>query len=395
MGKKANTGYMASLDGWRAVSILAVLFDHDYAHFAGAYSLRPWQDFGGNGVVMFFAISGILICSRILEEENVRGRVNLRGFYLRRVFRIQPAAIAYLAAIALLTLMGWIAQDWKYWSGSLFMYRNYQINVLDPRIGAAGFFTGHFWTLAVEEHFYLLLSLFLFFVRSRRLLWLGTAFATSMFLFLLGSKVGLHGAVSGFRQTPYQLHFLVLPAILALLLQRNDVRSWFQMRMKPWVAFASTFIAVAVVLALHQAAFHFTGIAPRILGKLSWVDILLLGWPFWIVATVLHPSSITTKVLELSWMRWVGRLSYSLYLWHILFFRGTWPEEIDQAKSPLLYLTHAPWNYLAAFAAASLSYYFVEKPLMRFGHRLAPPATPGRQDMQDVERAPEVVPAVR
>src|SRR6202012_100826 len=114
MTKPAKAGYLPSLDGWRAISITDVMFNHDFAYRVGSHTLGPLQDFGGPFVLLFFAISGFLICTRILEEEHLLGRLNIRGFYIRRLFRIQPAAIFYLLAVALIVLIGWVPQAWKY-----------------------------------------------------------------------------------------------------------------------------------------------------------------------------------------------------------------------------------------------------------------------------------------
>jgi len=76
----------------------------------------------------------------------------------------------------------------------------------------------------------------------------------------------------------------------------------------------------------------------------------------------------------------VGRLSYSLYLWHILFFIPAYAG-VRITSAPLLFLSERPWKYIASFAAATLSYYLIEKPFIRLGHRLAPPATPGHKDL--------------
>ena len=88
-------GYLPTLDGWRAIAIMAVLLDHA--------TTREWlqkiQYFrtGPNGVSLFFAISGYLICSRLLEEESARGRISLKDFYIRRACRILPPAYFFPA----------------------------------------------------------------------------------------------------------------------------------------------------------------------------------------------------------------------------------------------------------------------------------------------------------
>ncbi len=83
-----KSGYIPSLDGWRAIAVSLVIMSHipirsrNYGyliHFVGTL-----------GVDLFFAISGILICSRLLDEELRHGSISLKGFYIRRTFRIFP-----------------------------------------------------------------------------------------------------------------------------------------------------------------------------------------------------------------------------------------------------------------------------------------------------------------
>jgi peptidoglycan/LPS O-acetylase OafA/YrhL len=92
-----------------------------------------------------------------------------------------------------------------------------------------------------------------------------------------------------------------------------------------------------------------------------------------VVATVLHPTTWIGWILEHPGIRWIGRLSYSLYLWQEFF-------ALPQAKYPISLAQSFPLNLALLFATASLSYRFIERPMIRLGHRLAPPQTPGRQD---------------
>jgi peptidoglycan/LPS O-acetylase OafA/YrhL len=99
---------LPSLDGIRALSILAVLFGH-LAGTRHAYLLRPFiGDLSVLGVRVFFVVSGFLITFLLLEESQRTGAISLRGFYRRRILRIFPAFYAYLLAIALLKT-AWIS----------------------------------------------------------------------------------------------------------------------------------------------------------------------------------------------------------------------------------------------------------------------------------------------
>ena len=90
---KLRRGYLPTLDGWRCLAILAVLIDHGTLGFPTLQRYSPVR-LGPNGVSLFFAISGFLICSRLLEEFEQAGGISLKGFYIRRACRILPAASA-------------------------------------------------------------------------------------------------------------------------------------------------------------------------------------------------------------------------------------------------------------------------------------------------------------
>jgi peptidoglycan/LPS O-acetylase OafA/YrhL len=103
------------------------------------------------------------------------------------------------------------------------------------------------------------------------------------------------------------------------------------------------------------------------------VPLILLG-------TLLNPGCRLSRWLEAAPVRWVGRMSYSLYLWQQLFLT---PVKVPFSSQPLPalvpeWLRSLPWSLAAVLACASVSYYLVERPLTRLGRSLARPATPGR-----------------
>src|SRR5580698_4073479 len=96
------SGYLPTLDGWRTIAILSVMFCHDSVHRLGPISTAWLHEHGNLGVDVFFAISGFLICSRLIIEEDTQGVISRRNFYIRRAFRILPAAAVFLAALLIL-----------------------------------------------------------------------------------------------------------------------------------------------------------------------------------------------------------------------------------------------------------------------------------------------------
>jgi peptidoglycan/LPS O-acetylase OafA/YrhL len=98
--------------------------------------------------------------------------------------------------------------------------------------------------------------------------------------------------------------------------------------------------------------------------------------PLLVLSTVYNPRMFVGRILESKSLRWIGRLSYSLYLWQQLFVCNRFVQ-----IKPLGFLESPPLNILLALACAAASFYLVELPTMRLGHRLAKPATPGHRDV--------------
>src|ERR1700761_4592430 len=124
-GGRGNTHYLPTLDGWRAIAIVFVLLAHSPTLRYGRISTLQFHFIGEFGVEVFFAISGILICSRLLSEEASKGSISLKRFYIRRIFRIQPPALLYLLVIIGLTAAGLLPAYRQGLAGSLLLVRNY------------------------------------------------------------------------------------------------------------------------------------------------------------------------------------------------------------------------------------------------------------------------------
>lgn len=163
---RSASSYIPTLDGWRCIAITLVLINHSikwlgfgttklahFLHYAGITSHTARS--GTNGVGIFFCLSGFLITTRLIDQG-----ISLQTFYIRRAFRILPAALTYLAVIAALAIVGAITVSWQQIVGSLFFYRNY--------LNKSDWFTGHYWSLSIEEQFYLFWPFVLLFVGFKR-----------------------------------------------------------------------------------------------------------------------------------------------------------------------------------------------------------------------------------
>ncbi|MEO7039738.1 MAG: acyltransferase [Gemmatimonadaceae bacterium] len=349
-------GYIPTLDGWRAIAILGVMASHaghSYSAPLGRESMFDRFALGTHGVNLFFAISGLLITSRLLEEWDRAGSVSLKRFYVRRAFRILPPALLYLGVLALLGAFGLLPVVGEEFVAAALFFRNYLPPILGPN--GAGFFTSHYWSLGVEEHFYLFWPALLIFAGRKRALPVAIVVATLVAVWRhieAWREIMLYNAIQPtyFARSDTRIDSIMWGVVAALALSRPEVRALVE-------RYLSTVVMLAIV-ALYGAIVYRYGTRPTF-----WEAMVV---PMIIVGTVLRPNSIVGRVLEHPVMRWIGRLSYSLYLWEFFFvyYPGV-PTTLGVWQT-------FPVNLVAAVVCATGSYYLVERPLVRIGHRLAP-----------------------
>jgi peptidoglycan/LPS O-acetylase OafA/YrhL len=358
-----NERYIATLDGWRAVAILLVIADHLGTAAAGSsHTSLPGQ----LGVNIFFGLSGFLITSRLLTERPI----SLRRFYVRRIFRILPPALSYLAILGILAGLGLIPIYPKELLGAACFLRNY----MPPNLpDGGGWYTAHFWSLAIEEHFYVFWPPLLKRARSSALpLAIGVTIlgATWRAIELLREGHRYGHTLAGFPwRTDLRVDALMCGAAVALAYPK--IRRWLT---------APAWVLAAVLYALVVARY---GVRPTI-----WQSALV---PILIAGTVARPRDPVGRMLDSAPMRWFGRLSYSLYLWQQLWLPPSWfPHTLGPAQK-------LPLDIACVVACAAASYYLIERPSILFGRRLADrltgtdqiPVPVGAIDAPD--RGPELV----
>ena len=347
--------YIPTLDGWRALSIGLVILHHSQIQsnvpILGPL-LQSLAHFGEVGVEFFFAISGLLICTKLLEEESRIGQISVRGFYVRRFFRILPAAIFYLLVIAMLAALHVIPVFPVDWFASLFFFRNYLmlLEYLNHSPLPLHWYTGHFWSLSMEEHFYLVLpAVLVTFKRTRRWVLAGMAVFVTFWRMVLSHVI--HRDYQFNFRTDTHVDALLIPALIALALYPLTGNEIARRHIPAWSF--PLLAAIELFLLNARVPFFFT------------LQAIVL--PLLILSTALHPHTVQARILEIKPLRWIGWISYSLYLWQQLFFG------VNFAGSPpgLALLRKSPVNLLALLVCAIFSHYVIEKPCIRLGHRLA------------------------
>ena len=350
-------GHRPALDGLRGVAILLVLACHTIGNTVGPFS--QYRALGSAGVMLFFPLSGFLITSLLLEEHAVRGRVSLAGFYRNRAIRLFPALVAVLVLVWVFQAGAGVQLMPNAWAvlayaGNWAQAAGADLGVLNPA-----------WSLAIEEQFYIVWPLVL--LGSMR--WRNGPMIVTVVG--LGASVAerflLVGHVSGARiymGSDTQASCLLAGCLLALLVHRGLRPS----RMSGWAAGLLAFSLVGWAAAGSDVAADL--LVPTIV---PWVGVVLI----WSALTV------TDGPLCWGWLRYLGRRSYALYLWHspviaIVCVAGSWT---------------LPYGLLGAglsVLVAEGSWRLVEKPWRRFRseQRLDGRAIPPAERVHVLDRGP-------
>jgi peptidoglycan/LPS O-acetylase OafA/YrhL len=362
----ANRAYYPALDGLRGAAFLAV-FLHHYMDFL----------YGWAGVDVFFVLSGFLITGILYDTQDDPHRA--RNFYIRRTLRIFPLYYGVLLAIFLMTPLlhwnwtwQWIA--WPLYLGNflrflyphkpevfVFYFANAQI--VSPLNPGFVLFLGHFWTLCVEEQFYLVWPWIVFAVRDRRKL-IAICIVSVIVVPFVRAFARSHlppALVAGevlIHATPFRFDTLMWGALIALL-YRSSHRERMQ-RVAQWVVPIAVLCTVSV--AIHRVRYH----AYTYPASLStWLLTLIAIFSGALLLRALVPGTIVYRLLNLRWLRTLGIISYGAYVFHDIAH-----NLLSNLANERVGLPVATMGFGLTIVLASVSYRYFELPILRLKDRL-------------------------
>ncbi len=349
--------YYPALDGLRGIAVLLVVIGH--LHLPGEFS---WGFLSGGilGVDIFFVLSGYLITSILIGECKDGAGKHLRRFYLRRAARLLPALFVLLTGVnAAAYFQSMSAAEWERLhaatAASLFYFANF---LYAKRCGDLGSL-GHLWSLSVEEQFYILEPVVLLVGFTR-------GWSARRFLVLSGAVYGVCFALRASAVFRPDVSHCELMSVLAL----------------PYNRLGGLLVGAAVSFIHYHRREEAGRTLARALAYLSlpamvycvavgrYDSPILYQWQldlFWISTGCLVYSLVTLEhtapaaVLRSAPLRWFGKISYSLYLWHI-------PVLVYMLETPssLPGIVGVAGAFLVSVLLAALSFYLVEQPVRKY-----------------------------
>jgi peptidoglycan/LPS O-acetylase OafA/YrhL len=319
-GGSARYGYVSGLDGLRLIAVGIVILAH--------YRILPNVP-GGFGVSIFFFISGFLITRLMLAEEKASGTIALGPFYIRRLLRLlPPLALMGVVAVPLL----WWVDPANFSASQIILSFLYLGNI--HKIGARliGWDAGYdafepLWSLSVEEHFYLLLPPVLLLVRERParvVLVLGVILAALLLRMAVWRVMPAQADTVNYNFTLTRLDALGLGVLLTLLLDMGRLRTaWIERY--AWLLVVGGGVA-ALASMVHWSIYYETVIKYTPQSIAIGAGFCGLVFP--------QRTAWLRALLEAGPVRYLGRISYEIYLWHLpvltlvgSFVAAGWPRK--------------------------------------------------------------------
>lgn len=356
----SKTRYIAALDGLRAFAVLAVIA----YHFGFG-----WARGGLLGVTVFFVLSGYLITSLLVGEWRRMRTIDLKAFWIRRVKRLIPAIVFLLLCVIVLCgifnhdLLTKMRGDVP---PALFFYSNWWYIFRDvsyfETLGAPSPLT-HFWSLAIEEQFYiiwpvLLLVLFKSGTKKKGITRITLALcivSILLMVFLYNPNADPSRVYYG---TDTRAFSLFIGALLAFAWPSNQLSGAGSVKLSPIAKLALDGIGIAAFLGLIVMVVTVDGFSPFMYrGGILLASLLTAVC----IAVLVHPQSMFAKAAAIPPLVWTGKRSYGIYLWHypimLLMNPGTTTGDPN-----IFYIL---LQLVIIFACSAFSYRFIEDPIRK------------------------------
>jgi peptidoglycan/LPS O-acetylase OafA/YrhL len=369
--KKRNV----DLDFLRGVAILSVIGLHlelpDTHYRILSLLMDPFKQMGGRGVDLFFVLSGFLVGGLLLKEYRDTGLVNGRRFLIRRAFKIWPAYYVFI-------LFNAIARHHPL---NTFLVAN--LLHLQNYLGSS---LAQTWSLAIEEHFYIVLALFLTWATWKRLSatrLLQVLGGMCVIALLLRSNDALHGRLSeAFNHTQNRMDSLLYGVMLATLYWLMPEKFAALTRRKwPLIVFTVCTFALMYWLPGHPVLDRSIGYTVVALGMAAFISLLFThgqainGWlPYRLIA-------------------WIGLYSYGIYLWHSVVRQPSkiLLDRLHIASDPAAWIVSAVVQVGGSIALGYAMSRIVEFPFLYVRDRLFPAKTQSPLEVDQVQNELEVV----
>lgn len=349
--------YIKGFDGLRCYSILLVIITHlGAAHYfeEGSYIREHVFYFfsGAAGVNLFFAISGYLITTLILQEIKVTGTFNVRYFFIRRFLRLLPPLVPFFIAIIVFMKLGFIRETMVGLLISIF----YLFNFVPKAKAYWSAELSHTWSLAVEEQFYFLwAAIFKFFHNSQRVIIilillllcvLATNFLPSVLLNITGKNYRLDEVFFVTRWTIPAIGPILMGALCAIVYFSN----WKNIQQ---ACQGSAFGLLS--LFVFFSPFYLPGFLMPYINLFHGLGSAMLL--LWITS---NQSKGIVNFLEWKPVKYIGMISYGVYIWQGFFVRT------GQDMLPKIWVHEAPQNVIFSFIIAIISFELLEKRFLKF-----------------------------
>jgi peptidoglycan/LPS O-acetylase OafA/YrhL len=353
------TKRILGFDGIRGLAAVFVVLTH--LHFwkllENHHLLNPALTplFGATGVQAFFILSGFLITALLITELESTGSISLKYFFIRRSLRIFPL---YLLFLALVTLIYYIDTRVTTTASLLFAY-SYLYNFIPKSLYTP--FLGHTWSLAVEEHFYLFWP-FIFVIAFKKH---RTPLLIVIVLYLLSTPVlhtyldniGLSKSYFVARWTFIASYNIAMGCLLAMLMLSGSAQSIIRRYLsgrRSLIVSGLLYVFPATVYGLSVSFDNIFSSYIRCIGIAG-----MIGWLY------THQNSLAAKCLECRPLKYLGTVSYGIYMYQGLFLATGPARHAGHFWPPTSQLNGLFWVIIVT----PLSYHLFEKPFIRLKHK--------------------------